>query len=131
MSNPIGSNPYYNAGVDRQDHAQILADLDGLRTEGIIVKTTGAVVPMGTVMGRITSGGKYIAYLTGASDGSEVAVGVLLDEVDTAGGDVACRLAVGGTFYSAKVVGMDAGAIADLNSKVVTNAQGEVLLRIP
>ena len=41
----------------------------------------------GTVVGKVTTGGKYIAYDNGATDGSETAAGVLLFAVDASGGD--------------------------------------------
>jgi hypothetical protein len=44
--------------------------------------TTSAGLASGTVMGKVTSGGKYIAYVDGASDGSGVAAGILIEALD-------------------------------------------------
>jgi len=49
--------------------------------------TTSAGLASGTVMGKVTSGGKYIAYVAGASDGSEDAAGILIEELDTGTAD--------------------------------------------
>jgi hypothetical protein len=41
--------------------------------------------PAGLVLGKITATGKYVAYNNGASDGTEVAAGVLYAELKNAG----------------------------------------------
>jgi hypothetical protein len=48
---------------------------------------SGQNLAAGTVVGKVTVGGKYIAYDNGAVDGSETAAGVLLYAVDASGGD--------------------------------------------
>lgn len=73
----------------------------------------------GLVMGKITSGGKYREYLDSSSDGSQVAKGILTDEVNMldAAGVVQDQLAViafAGFFDNAKVFGEDAAAKVDL-----------------
>ena len=56
--------------------------------------TTSAGLASGTVMGKVTSGGKYIAYVTDASDGSGVAAGILIEELDTTTSDSTATLIV-------------------------------------
>lgn len=46
----------------------------------------------GDVLGRITTGGKYTLYANGASDGSEVAAGILYAACDASGGDKTARV---------------------------------------
>lgn len=41
----------------------------------------------GTVLGKITTGGKYTILAPGASDGSQAAAAVLFDNVDATAGD--------------------------------------------
>lgn len=49
---------------------------------------TGQVISRGTVLGKITSSGKYIKSLSAASDGSETPVAILADDVDATSADV-------------------------------------------
>jgi hypothetical protein len=58
-----------------------------LSRENIVV-VSGQDLAAGAVLGQITTGGKYRAVQPGASDGSEVAAGVLYDAVDATAGDV-------------------------------------------
>lgn len=50
--------------------------------------TGGAALTAGAVLGRITADGKYQLSLSGADDGSEAPIGVLLLAADASGGDV-------------------------------------------
>jgi hypothetical protein len=45
----------------------------------------GTTYPAGLVLGKLTATGKYVAYNNGASDGTEVAAGVLYAELKNAG----------------------------------------------
>lgn len=38
-------------------------------------------IPSGTVLGKLTAGGKYVPFTAGASDGSQTAVGILFASV--------------------------------------------------
>lgn len=48
----------------------------------------GGIVKSGTVLGKVTSGGKYGPYKSDASDGTQLPVGVLLATVDLTDGGV-------------------------------------------
>lgn len=50
--------------------------------------TGAAALLAGTVLGKITSGGKYAASPVSGADGSQTAVAVLFDDVDPTDGDV-------------------------------------------
>lgn len=50
--------------------------------------TGAATLKAGTVLGKITSGGKYAASPASGSDGSQTAIAVLIDNVDISAGDV-------------------------------------------
>jgi hypothetical protein len=52
----------------------------------VVTIDTGTLEP-GTVLGKVTVGGKYVAHDPDASDGSEIAVALLWDKVDASGGD--------------------------------------------
>jgi len=61
------------------------ANYDRSRQEVTIV--TGQNLTACKVLGKITSGGKYAVYANGASDGTEVAAGILFDDCDATDAD--------------------------------------------
>lgn len=71
----------------------LLSEAKGQRSRAtrVFAFTTGTEMPSGTVLGKITSGGKMTKYASTSSDGSQVAVGVLLTDIPAATptGDVA------------------------------------------
>ena len=61
-------------------HEFIMSEANGTRSRLVGVVTAPADgLAAGTVMGRLTSDGTYVAYDAGGSNGSEVAAGVLLN----------------------------------------------------
>lgn len=54
-----------------------------------ITVVSGQNLAAGTVLGKITASGKYTAFTTGASDGSQTAAGVLLEAVNASAADKA------------------------------------------
>jgi len=74
----------------------------------------------GLVLGRVTATGKMKQYSNGASDGTEVAAGILDDEVnllDDAGTarDSQATMLIHGFVSEAKLHGIDANGKADLS----------------
>ena len=61
-----------------------------------VVTLDAGELEAGTVLGRITVGGKYVAYNPAASDGSQTAAAVLWDKADASAGDVAAVAVVRG-----------------------------------
>ncbi len=53
-----------------------------------ITLVSGQNLAAGTVLGKITTGGKFTAYDNDASDGSQTAAGILLDATNASAGDV-------------------------------------------
>lgn len=93
----------------------ILSEANGnLSTEQIVV-VSGQDLAAGTVVGKVTASGKYAAYSDGASDGTEVAAGILFDAVDASAADAAGviveRLA---EVKGDALTGSDANAVTDL-----------------
>ena len=79
--------------------------------------TTSAGLASGTVMGKVTSGGKYIAYVDGASDGSGVAAGVLIEELGTGAADsTATLIAKDAEINTDEITGSDANGKAELEA---------------
>ena len=74
----------------------------------------------GLVMGKVTATGKYKEYNDSNSDGTEVAVGILTDEIDllddnNTAQDNAATLTVHGFVDNAKLYGVDANARTDMD----------------
>lgn len=92
-----------------------------------IVSGAGSLIA-GTVLGKITASGKYKPYDNDATDGSEVAAGILVYDVDATSAD---KLAVGivreAEVFKARLIwgagvtteGEKTAAYADLAAKVV------------
>jgi hypothetical protein len=81
-----------------------------------IAAAAGAMVP-GTVVGKITASGKYAAYSNAASDGTEVAAGVLFAAVpDLAADQKALIIARDAEVISAELTGADSAGLADLKA---------------
>lgn len=52
-----------------------------------VTVVSGQNLAIGTVVGRITTGGKITAWTTGASDGSQNAIGILTSAVNASAAD--------------------------------------------
>jgi hypothetical protein len=99
-----------------------------LSRETLTIASGAGVLLAGTVVGKVTTGGKYKAYDNDASDGTEVAAAVILNDVDATSADVKVvgfvRLA---EVYSDRLVwgaavttdAEKAAALADLAAKFV------------
>jgi hypothetical protein len=74
------------AGGFIQSEANAYRSCDKVTIEGGSGGT--GVVYAGTVLGKITSSGKYIPSAASGSDGSQTAVAILYDDVDATLGDV-------------------------------------------
>lgn len=56
------------------------------------------VLVAGTVLGKVTVGGKLIVCDSGASDGSQVPVAILAEDIDATSSDIVCQVYVAGEF---------------------------------
>lgn len=65
-----------------------------------VVLDTGNLQP-GAVLGRVTTGGKYILSASAASDGSQVPAAILLEAADATAADVTVKAAFMGEFDAA------------------------------
>lgn len=70
----------------------------------VTIVSGAGVLTRGTVLGKITSGGKYKKSLTAAEDGSQTPVGILAVDVDATSADVVAPVFFEGTFASEKLV---------------------------
>ena len=89
----------------------LLSEASGHRSRDVATVTVAAGVPLlsGTVLGKITASGKYVARSAGAADGSQTAAAILWNEQPGVAGDVKATIftrdceAIG-----AKLTGLDA-----------------------
>jgi len=86
------------------------------REQVTIAAAAGALVP-GTVLGKITASGKYVAYSNAASDGSEVAAGIVFYAVpDSAADQTVLAIVRSAEVIGAELTGLDAPGTADLRA---------------
>lgn len=94
----------------------LLSEANGYQSrENIVVSSTaGAIVP-GTLLGRVTATGEYVAYSNAASDGSEQARGVLWAAApDLTVDQKAVMIARDAEVIESELTGLDTAARADL-----------------
>lgn len=89
------------------------------REEVVIAAAAGAMVP-GTLLGKITASGKYVAYSNAASDGTEVAAGILYAAVpDVAVDQKAVAIVRLAEVAASQLTGSDSPGLADLKLNFV------------
>lgn len=68
--------------------AFLLSEGNGfISREEVTIATAAGALKAGTVLGKITSGGKYVPYDNDATDGSQTAFAILFADCDASGGD--------------------------------------------
>jgi hypothetical protein len=94
----------------------ILSEGNGsISREEVTIAAAAGALAAGTVVGKITASGKYVAYSNAAADGSEVAAGVLYRAVPDAAADQgAVIIARSAEVVGAELTGLDAAGTADL-----------------
>lgn len=65
----------------------ILSEAPGQRSRENVTLASGQVVKAGEVLGIITSGGKYASHDNNASDGTQAAKAISINDVDATDGD--------------------------------------------
>lgn len=82
-----------------------------------IVANAGAARVAGTVLGRISSGGKLDNYDNNDNDGTEVAIAILLEDVAASATDTEALVGFAGVYRQAGLTGLDAAGILDLEAR--------------
>lgn len=98
----------------------LLSEAPGFYSRDVgVVTVSGATKWLsGTLLGKITATGKYIKYLNGASDGSEVVAAILLNELNPVAGDIKATLITrDAEVIGAKLTGSDAPGLVDLAAR--------------
>lgn len=95
-----------------QNFKEILASTDfQLKLPGgVMLKQGQGVLAKGTVLGKVTATGLFVAYNASATDGSQTAVCILDNDQDTTNGNIGASAFIGGVFISSKLTGLDAAA---------------------
>lgn len=91
--------------------------------KGVTLAGGQGILPMGTVLGRVTATKKWKVYDNSASDGTEVARGVLRRAVDTGSSgapDQLGNIVISGILKLEYVSGADSNALTDLNARTDT-----------
>lgn len=94
----------------------LLTDEESMSYDEVTLTVSASTaLKTGTVLGKITATGKYVAYSNGAADGSQTAVAILRNESQAVNGDykvaALTRLA---EVHGALLTGIDAPGIVDL-----------------
>lgn len=120
----------------RANFKQVIAKRSDLVVfEGGRMKPAGAGLvathQAGLILGKVTATGLYAPYSDAASDGTEVAVGVLSEIVitDEFGNDSECVIIKNGILLKDLLIGYDANALADLKGSLSTE-HGTNLIKI-
>jgi hypothetical protein len=74
------------------DGSFIMSEAAGKRSRENVVLDSGQDLPAGAVLGKLTSGGNYTAYIQGAGTGEGTAVAILINATDASDGDVAVAI---------------------------------------
>lgn len=73
--------------VDTYTPDNLIAGETSLVTEAVTVASSAALT-RGAVLGKITTGGKFILSASAAADGSQTPYAILAEDCDASGGDV-------------------------------------------
>lgn len=99
------------ASYDRKEIRAMLRDEFQI---SVTLAASAAGIPIGTVLGNVTSTGLYAPYDNTKTDGSEVARCILAETVLASDAPVPAAAYADGVFYKDRLIGLDAAAMADL-----------------
>lgn len=97
-----GFNPGVTQHAAYDPEGLLVSDHDTFTDDIVVV--SGQNLVAGTLLGKITSGGKFNKSLSGASDGSQTPVAILKDDCDASSGDKPARAYFAGGFNTHKMV---------------------------
>lgn len=82
---------------------------------------SGQNLVAGELLGKITSGGKYTKWTSGASDGSQTVAAILVDDCDATDGDTYATVYITGVFNKDAIPtsGATAGIYFNANCNIV------------
>lgn len=120
----------FTEGRNPGEHLMWEADTDYCREKVTVVSGAGKLAA-GTVLGKITTGGKYQPSPATGSDGSQTAVAVLLYPVDATSSDVDAVISARLSRFNAKVLSYAASVDDDTkkNAKIAQLAAVGLIAR--
>lgn len=94
----------------------LLSEANGYQSrEQVVLAAAAAALSAGTVMGKITASGKYVAYSNAAVDGSQTAAGILYANApDSAADQKVTIIARNAEVKGTSLTGSDAPALVEL-----------------
>lgn len=109
----------------------LLSEAPGtLSREAVVIASGAGALAAGTVLGKVTASGKYIAYDDDNSDGSQAATGVLLAAVDATSADQdAVMIARLAEVADAKLVWASTNDAGDITAGKVDLAALNIIVR--
>lgn len=95
-----------------QEFKEVLAstDLQAKLPGGVLLAQGQGIIEKGTVLGKVTASGKYVAYDSEATDGSQTAICILDNDADTTETDIGASAWIAGVFDESKITGIDTAA---------------------
>lgn len=79
--NAIPAPAFRNGAISVDD--ELLYSTKDYIQKGVTLEPGQGVLPLGTILGRVTATKRYKAYSAGANDGSQTPLGILRKTVDT------------------------------------------------
>jgi hypothetical protein len=128
----------YGQGFGDEFHApavqELLLSTAGFTQRGVTLAAGQGILPTGCVIARHGASGKYFAYQSGATDGRQVALGVLRDARDTGGPgvDTLAHYNSNQNGVNPDTISLVGGSIvfpASPGGKVATDALGNMVVR--
>lgn len=99
----------------------VISEAPGTFSRDNKVLISGQTLLAGRVLGKITASGKYTALAPAASNGSEVAVAILVADTDASAGDKTCAMIVRNAEVNKAELGwgaLDAGQITTATAQL-------------
>ncbi len=100
-------------------------------TREVVTLLTGSIYEIGSVLGQITTGGKYKLSTDTGSDGAQVAAGVLIQRVDASAGDAQGLIVKRGPALVADALLLFDASVSDAPKKAAKRAQLVTLGIVP
>ena len=96
----------------------LISEMNGYGSREEVTILSGQNLAAGSILGKITSGGKYKAYDNALSDGAQSAAGILYDAVDASGGDKIAAVIVRNAEVDGDVINWGAMTGGDITAGV-------------
>lgn len=107
----------------------IMSEAVGQRSRENIVVASGQNLPAGAVVGKLTSGGKYSEYSSGAGDGTATAVGILIYPTDATDGDTPASIIARDAEVNKYQLSWGSESGADIDAAIVELAARGIICR--